>query len=117
MEAFGTGSPDRRRHQRVSRYREQAVLFYTDEHGRVVSVRGRLENISGCGAALLIKSPPAPDTIGELRVQFSGFQLVSECRVVRHTERGAAVEFTDLDDPVRESLGELASEDARPVSS
>lgn len=98
---------DRRKYRRIPRSREVAVFHYNDARDHPALVRGRLSDISAGGAAVQATLNPDMGSRGELKIQFEGFQLVSAAKVVRSWSGGFAVEFTDLDEAVREEVDHL----------
>lgn len=119
MSTMPTAIRERRRSRRVPRFRERALFRFENDQGRPRQVRGFLENISETGAAVRTALTPPAGTYGEITIEFQGFQLVAEARVVRATQRGFALEFTDLQDLFKDAVGGLQDDwtDAAPPPS
>lgn len=101
---------ERRRHRRIPRAKELAIFAYSDARERPALARGRLIDISAGGAGIRAKEPPPTGAIGELRVQFIGFQLACEAKVVRSWNDGFAVEFADIESHIQTTIDALPAE-------
>jgi len=107
MSAMQPAVGERRRSRRHSHSSETILFRFENEQGRPRQARGRLENISENGAAIRAATAPPVNTVGEISIEFQGFQFVAESRVVRATPRGFAVEFTDVDEMLLDSMNDL----------